>query len=245
MQKINRLIVFVGVFSGYLAATDIPSFMHICHKSSPDTKACIKDSVEALRPQLQNGNPEYNIPSVEPIVIDDLIKDTSGPLKLETTQVVAYGGGNYEIIDIIPDFEKYSFESDINIPTLRIEAKYRIDGKVSVVAVRGEGTFHANLTNCRSRSTLVGKQVQRDGENHLEFVENKMKVTVGGGNVLLDNLFNGDKILTKLINDVVNDNLQTFLKDLMPFIEAGLAKNFMNTANQIVGPYTCEQLFPE
>lgn len=47
------------------------------------------------------GNPEYNIPSVEPIVIDDLIKDTSGPLKLETTQVVAYGGGNYEIIDIM------------------------------------------------------------------------------------------------------------------------------------------------
>lgn len=86
---------------------------------------------------------------------------------------------------------------------------------------------------------------------------------VGGGHALLDNLFNGDRVLRKcqvtdnkyyfliimlfsvgMVNDVVNRSFDVFLKELMPVIEKALSKVFMDTANAIVESFTYKQLFP-
>lgn len=44
---------------------------------------------------------------------------------------------------------------------------------------------------------LNGEIVERDGNEYLNFSKMDLKVTVGGGQVRLENLFNGDKVLRK------------------------------------------------
>lgn len=44
---------------------------------------------------------------------------------------------------------------------------------------------------------LNGEIVERDGDEYLNFSKMDLKVTVGGGQVRLENLFNGDKVLRK------------------------------------------------
>lgn len=48
-----------------------------------------------------------------------------------------------------------------------------------------------------------------------------------------------------VINDIVNKNLDNFLKELMPAIEKALASTFLEIGNDIVGSFTFNQLFPE
>lgn len=45
----------------------------MCKKSDPNLKACVETSVNNLKPYLVTGIPEYDIPSLEPIDLGDLI----------------------------------------------------------------------------------------------------------------------------------------------------------------------------
>lgn len=59
------------------------------------------------------------------------------------------------------------------------------------------------------------------------------------------NDFNCNLILVSMINDVVNRNLDVFLKELMPVIEKALASVFQETGNAIVNSYPYDELFPQ
>jgi hypothetical protein len=48
-----------------------------------------------------------------------------------------------------------------------------------------------------------------------------------------------------VINDIVNKNLESFLKELMPVIEKALSAMFLEVGNDVVGAFTLNQLFPQ
>lgn len=48
-----------------------------------------------------------------------------------------------------------------------------------------------------------------------------------------------------MVNDVVNKNLDMFIKELMPTIDKALQKKFLEVGNSIVEPFTLDQLFPK
>lgn len=62
-------------------------------------------------------------------------------------------------------------------------------------------------------SILKGKVVTENGVKHLKFEKMKMKIAFGSGNILLENLFNGDPALGKGANDAINDNIGAFSKN--------------------------------
>lgn len=55
---------------------------------------------------------------------------------------------------------------------------------------------------------LNGGIVEKDGNEYLSFSKMDLKVSVGGGQARLENLFNGDKVLRKFIlNQILNINI--------------------------------------
>lgn len=81
----------------------------------------------------------------------------------------------------------------------------------------------------------------------------------------MKNLFNGDKVLGKIllkivdkkknvkrqksilgeaINDVINNNFDVLSKDIVPLVEKALQKTFKKIGNKIASRYTYSQLFP-
>lgn len=97
------------------------------------------------------------------------------------------------------------------------------------------------------RADVVMHTAPRDmpnGERHVRVTDLSIKVRVGGGSLLLDNLFNGDKTLGDVINDTINQNFNIISKDIIPLIEKALEKHFKKTANKIMNRYTEAQIFP-
>ncbi|XP_050309870.1 circadian clock-controlled protein daywake-like [Anthonomus grandis grandis] len=240
-----KYVLAVFVLSGAHSAKELPPFLHVCKRDDPQLTTCMMASVEDLRPYLVEGVPEYNIPSLEPLVMTDFFADEAAGMKIVVSNVSAWGCSDFFVRGLDVNVDTLQFTVDVDIPKLRIEAHYHIDGKLLLVPVKGDGNMETNITEVSARAELQGQLNEKDGEQYMTYIDTKLKVHVGGGSVRMANLFNGDKVLLAMINDVVNRNLDVFLKELMPVIEKALASVFQNTGNVIVGSFPFSQLFPQ
>jgi hypothetical protein len=125
-----------------------------------------------------------------------------------------------------------------------VNGRYVVDGRVLFLPITGAGKLTGNFTNSEGFVRLKGVKKEINGNTH--FVVNKLdiKIKVEGGQIFLENLFGGDKTLGDLINNVINQNFDTFTNDLIPLIEKSLAKIFKSTGNKIFKRFTLAQLFP-
>ncbi|KAL1490576.1 hypothetical protein ABEB36_013246 [Hypothenemus hampei] len=246
-MKRNSILVLVLTLIGLAESTkkDLPSFLHVCKRDDADITACMISSIEDLRSYLINGVPEYNIPSLEPLVMHDFFAEEAAGMKIIVSNVSAWGCTDFFVRGLSVNLDTLQFTVDVDIPKLRIEAHYHLDGKLLLVPVKGDGNLETNITEVSARAELQGSLKDKDGEKYMTYDDVRLKVHVGGGSVRMENLFNGDKVLLAMINDVVNRNFDVFLHELMPVIERALAITFQQTGNAIVDSYPYNVLFPE
>lgn len=55
------------------------------------------DSVEYLRPYLVKGVPEYNIPSLEPLLLKELVAAEGTGIRISARDVHAYGASDFTV----------------------------------------------------------------------------------------------------------------------------------------------------
>lgn len=75
-------------------------FLHICHVHEPQYETCIIKSINDLKPYLKVGVPEYNIPSLEPLLLNKLSVSPTNSLKLLGTDIQVYGASNFEVTKV-------------------------------------------------------------------------------------------------------------------------------------------------
>lgn len=138
------------------------------------------------------------------------------------------------------------FALDILLPHLYIEGQYEIDGRVLLLPIRGSGPMTGNFTDAiGSVKIQAGLYKDAKGEDHLHLTEFRMRINIRKGSLKLDNLFGGDPTLGTVVNNAINSNFDSFIKELQPLIEKALSSAFMDIGNSIVRPFTYDQLFPE
>lgn len=91
---------------------------------------------------------------------------------------------------------------------------------------------------------MKGHKKQRDGNDYLEFDKMKINLNVGGGDIYLSNLFNGDALLGDATNRILNENSMVFINEITPVLEKALADLFTDISNRITSRFTYEELFP-
>ncbi|CAG9829516.1 unnamed protein product [Diabrotica balteata] len=174
----------------------------------------------------------------------DFFSEEAAGMKITVSNVSAWGCSDYFVRSMDVRIDNHEFVLFIEIPKLRIEAHYNVDGKLLVVPIKGDGNIEINITDVRATADLMGVVFEKDAQNHLRFDKFDLDIKVGGGMARVENLFNGDKVLLGMINDVVNKNFDMLLKELLPIIQRQLAAVFKEAANAIVERFTYEQLFP-
>lgn len=77
--------------------TFLADFLHVCKRDDPNINDCVKRAIEDLRPHFVNGEPNYNIPSLEPLILSDLFSDNAVGMKITTNNVSAWGCSDFII----------------------------------------------------------------------------------------------------------------------------------------------------
>ncbi|XP_008551166.1 circadian clock-controlled protein daywake [Microplitis demolitor] len=238
-------IIFLAVLISCASAIDLPEFLRVCNRNDPNMNACIKDSAEHLKPYLITGVPEYKIPSLEPLLLNDLVAAEGHGIRITGKDVKAYGAGNYFVKEINVDMATLEFNVDILLPHLYVEGIYEIDGKVLLLPITGSGRMIGNFTDCiGSVKFFASAKPDAQGVKQFNIDEFNLKVTVGNGNLQLDNLFGGDKTIGDVVNQAINANFAIFLREILPLVEKSLAIAFRDIGNGIVNSFTFDQLFP-
>ncbi|XP_015604906.1 circadian clock-controlled protein [Cephus cinctus] len=239
-------IVAILSIAGAVTAVDLPEFLHVCKRKDPQVEACMTQSVEYLRPYLMKGVPECNIPALEPLLLKELVATEGTGIRITANDVHAYGASNFNVRRLKIDLNLLRFEVDVDLPHLFIDGQYQVDGRVLLLPIRGSGPMKGNFTGCTGAVKLQGEILKGDdGEEHLHFSDFRMKISIGKGNLLLENLFGGERTLGDIVNSAINSNFDAFIRELQPLIEKALSEAFLEIANNIVGPFTYQQLFPD
>nr|CAI5829277.1 unnamed protein product [Callosobruchus analis] len=143
ITSVARDIVY-GIFSvRFSAKNEVPLHRSFpSHRSQLQKATCLQRNAEIIRPRLKKGIPEMHIPSFNPLVISQA-----------TLNGGMYGADNF-ILDKfeVSMKEKFRFDIEIHFDRLRIMSDYKINGRLLVLQLNGEGPADGNY----SKSFTIG-----------------------------------------------------------------------------------------
>lgn len=91
---------------------------------------------------------------------------------------------------------------------------------------------------------LTGNTYPKNGVDYLRVNDCKFVLKPGSIRVRFENLFNGQKDLENVANEVINQNISLITDDILPQIERALERKSIVVANQFFDKAPAAEFFP-
>ncbi|XP_067013799.2 circadian clock-controlled protein daywake [Anabrus simplex] len=215
MSKLLLVLVTAAVVS-YSATEKLPAYITACKEDDPNLNACALGSAKKAFPQMVNGDKKYGIPSLNPLVVEKAEIPGNG-LDLTFMNAKLHGLPDTDIRDVKFDTTKQYLEVNFLIPHLYVDSDYKIDGKLLVVPLKGDGKTNITLTDVDlTYKANYLKEKAADGEDHIKLQKPDFDFKVSRAYIRLENLFNGDKALSDATHKFLDENWEDVVKELGP-----------------------------
>ncbi|XP_063224513.1 protein takeout-like [Bacillus rossius redtenbacheri] len=220
-------------------------FDKICSYTDPKLNECIKNTVQALRPKLQEGIKDLGLPSLEPLFIEQLVfEEGSGNYKFRQvmSNVSVFGLSQFSVQEVKTDLSKYYLEMDMRTPYMRFEGHYEMEGKILQLPIAGNGECVYNFTGVRTVAYTQGELVTREGQEYFHVKDLKWKIEVEDAHSHFTNLFNGDKNLGEATNTFLNENWKEAFTTFKYLAEDAFGILFKDLANRVYSKFPVKEL---
>lgn len=81
----------------------LADYIHLCSVSDPEIDRCMIESVKFLKPYLDRGIPELDIPAMEPLEMGNMhlsIGEGNNKVQTNATNLKVWGGKDFEILEL-------------------------------------------------------------------------------------------------------------------------------------------------
>ncbi|XP_004530538.1 circadian clock-controlled protein [Ceratitis capitata] len=223
------VFVLALTLKAHVAAVDFPEPITKCHFGD---EKCLLEQAHKLLKKASTGVPEKGIPSLEPLKLDkiEMVGDNNKALKVNLVMTdVEFHNYTKATVTAIKGFSKDTSKpmkiasQNIN-PRITIKSKYKVDGNILVLPIKGEGEMTMVLDNVKTRFVTTLKAEERDGKHYLIVDNIKVDSQVDNVHTDMTNLFNGDKVLSESLLQVMNDNWRVLSDELTPRINGALGE---------------------
>ncbi|KAH8403933.1 hypothetical protein KR215_006771, partial [Drosophila sulfurigaster] len=197
-----------------------------CARDDPQLERCIINAVYQVRPLLVHGDlgDGYRTPPLEPLQLDNIELGSSSQFQAVFMDLYARGGSNFTIDRII--------------------GKYFMRLNLLLLDIQGKGTMRGYCESAKAAVKMRGTRYLRNGLEYVKFTKMTMRIQFKDFKLHLDNLFNGNGVLGEAGNALINDNQDLYLNEIVPGLERGLSKKFLDVANEILATATFDEMFP-
>lgn len=232
MNKVGLVAVLFATFNAIVAKQ--PYYLEQCPRDENIVDECLRDSGNKLVKYLRQGVPELDIFEVEPVVIDEIsIALGSGPdgYRAIFRNIEAFGVSNLTVTNVRSDVDTLQFQLTLEIPMIRVKAKYQSSGVLILVRASGSGDYWGEYGGVRAK--LYFKAVPKAKVNGLTYLtlENaKMDFSVRDIRMGVENIANENAVIKAALNLFINSNAQDLLKEMKPSLKTKLVHvigNFM------------------
>ncbi|XP_063223827.1 protein takeout-like [Bacillus rossius redtenbacheri] len=213
-------------------ALKLPPYIKPCSAKDPLLDECSKRHGNDAIPYLVKGDPQYKIPVLDPLVVEELrLEDTSKTSATSLTIVISNmtirGLARARILGRRHNFEKRSIFTDFVTPQLDVTAEYDLAGKLLSLPIKGHGDTDLTIYNLRVLYDMEYDLIKKkNGKKYYHMKNNDMSYNVTGGHIHLTNLFNGDKELGDRMNEFLNENFMDVFAQVGPSVAESMNELF-------------------
>lgn len=122
---------------------------------------------------------------------------------------------------------------DATVPKISITGKYKINGRVLVLPIRGEGNADLVFDNAKLVIKYKPKVIEKRGKEYIQTERFQLDFDTTRLHINLENLFNGDKALGDNMNLFLNENWRDILNELKPAITFAVEEILKGIINRI------------
>ncbi|XP_016975429.1 uncharacterized protein LOC108041887 [Drosophila rhopaloa] len=227
------------------AGAKLPSTIRPCARDDPQLERCIINAVYQIRPLLVHGNlgDGYRTPPLEPLSLDNIELGRSSQFQAVFTDLEANGGSNFIIDRLIAKPLDISYDLWITLPRIDFKGKYSLRLNLLLLDIKGKGNMQGYCENAKASVKMRGSRYLRNGQDYVKFTKMTMRIDFKDFKLNLENLL-GDRILGDVGNSLINNNQELYLNEIVPGLEHGLSKKFLDVANEILATATFDEMFP-
>ncbi|KAK3912600.1 Protein takeout [Frankliniella fusca] len=215
-----------------------PEWLLTCEKSNPDLNECLRQSFNHMIPALARGIPELGVNKFEPLFVDKIgLQKGNGGVIINGAfrDMNVHGPSNATANYVRLDFNKKVYQLGVNIPTIRVDANYIIEGQILLLPLVGEGAARLNLRNVTCSATCDIDFPEKDGQKVMWFKNIHVDFSVGEMRIHLNNLFNGNKVLGRTVNQFLNKNSVEVIGELREELGRALGEVFLPILQKAFG----------
>lgn len=226
-------------------AAQFPAGYTLCPK---DDQKCLFERIGATFAKNAAGIPEIGLVSLDPLKIQkmDIVQGGDGPINVVLNfKNVDLTGLSESVVKKANGFTANPTKMELAImaPVSSLVGGYKINGKVLILPISGEGRSNMTMENIHIQLKWTGKLVDRAGKQYYQL--DKLKATFDTSRFYMNfsNLFNGDKALGDNMNVFLNENWQDILKELKPAIIEAFVKIFQKVITDVFDKVPYNELF--
>ncbi|XP_049286339.1 uncharacterized protein LOC125765363 [Anopheles funestus] len=245
-MKLQIVLLLTAALIGCGSTAKFPASFSRCKQEDGN---CLLEAITATFRNFHKGVPEIGLVPLDPLRIDKMdIVQGDGPINIVLNfKKVDLTGFQHAQIKKANGFTSNPTKMDLNlvVPVASLVGGYRINGKVLILPIQGEGSSNMTMADCDISLKWTGKLVDRNGKQFYQV--DKFKVHFDTSRFYMDfsNLFNGDKALGDNMNVFLNDNWQDILKELKPAISAAFTKIFEAVVTNVFNKVPYNELYME
>ncbi|XP_055679564.1 protein takeout-like [Lutzomyia longipalpis] len=213
---------------------------------------CLTQVTQSIIKDHYNGLPELNLVQLDPVTIKTIAIENSGNravnIRLVFHNVTLHGLKDITITRITgfpEDFDGAKNEIEFSAPVFQLIGQYRINGRVLILPIQGNGQSNSTLENVKIRLRFTGRKMSKDGQDYLQTNNTKITMTSTKLWMNFENLFNGDKVLGDTTNAFLNENWMDIFNELKPNISKSYAAAIQTIINKVFAKFPYKEYFLE
>uniref|UniRef100_A0A1L8DQC8 Putative hemolymph juvenile hormone binding protein n=1 Tax=Nyssomyia neivai TaxID=330878 RepID=A0A1L8DQC8_9DIPT len=233
----NLLLLTVLIFVKSSLSAKFPDDIQKC--KAADLK-CLPEIITKVIKNVPNGHRGLHLIPIDPLHINEIkiTQQRESPvninLVLSNTDII---GLQNVVVTKVKGFEKdptnVVFEADAKLKQILLLGRYKIDGRVLILPIQGNGKSNLTLDNLTFKLKFKTTQTLKNSKTYIQTKDFLFNFDTTRLYISFENLFNGDRALSDNMNRFLNENWKDILDELKPAITDAFSQIFNSIINTI------------
>jgi len=218
----------------YLTADDLPA----CQYNSANFNDCLLNLFNIMVPRLKDGNPELNIPSLDPFTLNrTTFQYTNGVVsgRIILRNALAYGFSNiqFKTMDMQVNNNEIKLSIKNEAPQVNVIGNYKAEVLINNVRLRPRGTFNITMMNVNIDPSGEGVFYEKNGHRFVRLTKFDADPKIKDFKFTATGIF-PDPTLNEIALNVVNQYWRDIFRIFLPETRKYWAPMILRIMNEVL-----------
>ncbi|XP_011879796.1 PREDICTED: uncharacterized protein LOC105568600 [Vollenhovia emeryi] len=220
---------------------EIPSSIYTCGREKSFDQ-CVLSNIESLKDKICNeGIPELNVPSANPLILDNLVIFDTPSTKLYLKDTKVSGLCDFVVNLLHADVDNLNLNIDLTFKQIQINSTLDFNARV-LVPIITTAPFYVTSDNVGAKVNADFTLVTKNDKKYGYISKIKTNLDIKGYELEFSNQVELNQ-MRDIIKNFLGNNQEEVLKTVKPILEEVVSKQVISLSNEILKRIPYEDIF--